>query len=561
VQPADEIIAARIAALIPAAVDAQVRTATKPEFGHFQTSLPMRLGRERNTDPRQIATEILARLDVSDLCLPPAIAGRGFINFTLRPDYFREYLTAIRDDPRLGVPETAAPQRIVLDYSGPNIAKEMHAGHLRSTVIGDAIGRLLEFAGHDVIRQNHIGDWGTPFGMLIEQFFSEGCPDTDLAGLSELYRRSRAKFDTQPEFADRARNRVVALQQGETRTTEQWRKLVDISLDGFDATYRRLGIDLDRSDAVGESAYNDDLPVLTAELDRLGLLTESDGAQCVFETAGPPTIVRKGDGGYGYSATDLAAVRHRIRTLKADRLIYVVGAPQAFHFDQVFAVARRAGWLPDGVRAEHVTFGTVLDESGRPIKSRAGAAVTLESLLQTAESAAAQLLAERQSPGGPDLAHRIGVGAVKYADLSAGRAKDYVFATSRMVALDGNTGPYLQYAHARLTSLLGRAQPAGNTGNPADMAEPTDPAEIRLAFALTRFPAAVAATIESLEPHRLCGFLYQLATAFSAFYERCPVLAAESQTVRDLRICLSTATWRTLARGLELLGIPAPGTM
>jgi arginyl-tRNA synthetase len=554
-QPADQLIAARLAALVPSAVDPQVRTATKSEFGHFQTSLPMRLARERNADPRDIASEILARLDVSDICLPPTIAGRGFINFTLRPDYFTNYLTAIGADPRLGVPQTPAPQRIVLDYSGPNIAKEMHPGHLRSTVIGDAIGRLLEFAGHEVVRQNHIGDWGTPFGMLIEQSFCEGNGNSDLAGLSALYRRSRARFDAEPEFADRARNRVVALQRGEPRTIAQWQQLVDISLDGFDATYRRLGVDLDRSAAMGESAYNDDLPVLTAELDRLGLLTESDGARCVFGASGPPTIVRKSDGGYGYSATDLAAVRHRIRTLKADRLIYVVGAPQAFHFDQVFAVARRAGWLPADVPADHVTFGTVLDESGQPIKSRAGTPVTLESLLQTAESAAARLLSERQSAGGPDLARQIGIGAVKYADLSAGRAKDYVFATSRMVALDGNTGPYLQYAHARLTSLLGKA------GNPDVMAEPTDPAEIRLAFVLTRFPSAIAETIGPLEPHRLCGFLYQLATAFSAFYERCPVLAAESRTVRDLRICLSTATWRTLARGLELLGIPAPGTM
>jgi arginyl-tRNA synthetase len=554
-QPVDDVIAARIAALVPSTVDPQVRTATKPEFGHFQTSLPMRLGKQRNADPREIAAAIVSRLDVSDICLPPVIAGRGFINFTLRPDYFPQYLAAICDDPRLGVPETPVSQRIVLDYSGPNIAKEMHAGHLRSTVIGDAIGRLLDFAGHEVIRQNHIGDWGTPFGMLIEQFFSEGSRDMDLAGLSALYRRSRARFDTEPEFADQARNRVVGLQRGEPQTAAQWQKLVDISLDGFDATYRRLDIDLARTHAMGESAYKDDLPVLTAELHTLGLLTESDGAQCVFGATGPPMIVRKSDGGYGYSATDLAAVRHRVRTLKADRLIYVVGAPQALHFDQVFAVARRAGWLPADVPAEHVTFGTVLDESGRPIKSRAGASVTLESLLQTAESAAARLLADRESTAGPELARQIGIGAVKYADLSAGRAKDYVFATSRMVALDGNTGPYLQYAHARLTSLL------RNADRPGRLADPTGPAEIRLAFALTRFPSAIAETTASLEPHRLCGFLYRLAKEFSAFYERCPVLAAEPRTVRDLRICLSTATWRTLAQGLELLGIPAPGTM
>lgn len=557
-QPADDVIAARIAPLVPSTVDPQVRTATRSEFGHFQTSLPMRLGKELKADPRDIAAQILRRLDVSDLCLPPTVAGRGFLNFTLRPDYFRRYLAAIHADPRLGVPKTPSPQRIVLDYSGPNIAKEMHVAHLRSTVIGDAIGRLLEFVGHQVVRQNHIGDWGTPFGMLIEQYFAEGCADTDLAGLSALYRRSRARFDAEPEFAQRARNRVVALQRGEQRTTEQWRKLVDISLDGFDATYRRLGVDLDRSHAVGESAYNADLPVLTAELDRLGLLTESDGALCVFGSAGPPTIVRKSDGGYGYSATDLAAVRHRVRTLHADRLIYVVGAPQALHFDQVFAVARRAGWLPAGIEAEHVTFGTVLDESGSPIKSRAGAPVTLESLLQTAESAAARLLANRGSAGSAELARQIGIGAVKYADLSAGRAKDYVFAISRMVALDGNTGPYLQYAHARLTSLLAKA---AALGEPGVIADPCDPAEIRLAFSLTRFPSAIAETIGSLEPHRLCGYLYQLATNFSAFYERCPVLAAGSRTARDLRICLSTATWRTLSTGLDLLGIPAPGTM
>ena len=572
-QSADHVIADRLAeasaTLVQSTMDPEVRTATKPEFGHFQSNLPLRLGRALGVAPARAAADVLAVLDVSDICLPPEIAGPGFLNFRLSPQYLADYLTRIADDPRLGVPQAVKPERIVLDYSGPNVAKVMHVAHLRSTVIGDALSRLLEFAGHQVIRQNHIGDWGTPFGMLIEQLRDEHTTTTDLAALSALYRRARARFDTEPEFADRARSRVVALQRGDERTRADWRRLVETSLDGFDDMYRHLGVALTKADAVGESAYNDDLPVLAAELDRLGLLTESAGAGCVFppgfrgrDGRPLPVIIRKSDGGFGYSATDLAAIRHRVGTLDADRLIYVVGAPQALHFDQVFAVARQAGWLPAEVRAEHVTFGTVLDETGKPIKSRTGEAVPLQSLLQTAESAAADLLAQRSTGDVAELAAMIGVGAVKYADLSAGRARDYVFAVDRLVALDGNTGPYLQYAHARLCSLLRRAGEAAAESPATSAAALDDPAEVRLAFVLTRFPAAVTDTLETLEPHRLCGYLYQLATAISTFYERCPVLAdTVPDTVRNQRLALCTSAERTLKRGLDFLAIPAPGTM
>jgi arginyl-tRNA synthetase len=381
---------------------------------------------------------------------------------------------------------------------------------------------------------------------------------------------------------------VVALQAGDEQTRTIWLRLVDVSIDAFDATYRRLDIRLTRADVMGESAYNDDLPALVDELTAAGMLTESDGASCVFNPGflgrdgqPLPVIVRKRDGGFGYSATDLAAIRHRVATLAADRLIYVVDVRQSLHFEQVLAVARRAGWLPEPVNAEHVHFGSVLDENGQPFKSRDGQIASLRSLLDIAEQEAAALLADRNSidrdlagrdsidrdladggstargSGGAELARAIGLGAIKYADLSAGRSRDYVFAVHRMVALDGNTGPYLQYAHARLCSLLRR----GGTG-PWTVTVLSEPAEQQLAFVLTRFPAAVAETLQTLEPHRLCGYLYRLASTFSAFYQSCPVTqdGVPPQT-RDSRLALCGVARRTLALGLDLLGIAAPESM
>jgi len=568
---AEEILTLRLQAALTAAFgagysgwDPQLRAATKPEFGHFQTNLPLRLAKPTAMPSHEAAARLLGELQVEDLCLPPAVAGAGFINLTLRPEFLAGQVNALLTDEHLGVEQAAAPQRVVIDFSSPNVAKQMHVGHLRSTVIGDALARVLSFAGHAVVRQNHLGDWGTQFGMLIEQLLDKDHDggDLDLPTLDALYRRARTRFDADPAFADRARRRVVALQGGEEQTITVWQRLVATSLAAFDQMYARLGAQLTDADVAGESSYNGDLPRVVADLTEAGLLTESDGALCAFlpgftnrDGAPLPLIVRKADGGFGYDATDLAAIRHRVDKLGADRLVYVVDARQSLHFDQVFALARVAGWLPDRVTAQHVAFGTVLGEDGKPFRTRSGDTVSLASLLDAAETKAAALLDERGSalpePVRSATARAIGIGAVKYADLVNDLGQNYVFALDRMVAMDGNTGPYLQYAHARLASLLDKA---GETPGTVTVLE--HPAEQRLALVLTGFPGAVHAAAATLEPHRLCGYLYQLATALSAFYEACPVLKAHGEA-RVSRLALCRTTQRVLATGLTLLGITA----
>ena len=550
-----------------AGTDPLLRPATRPEFGHYQSNLPLRLAGPTGLPPREAGARLLAALDVTDLCAPPELAGAGFLNLTLLPQALADAVTRLAADPRLGVEPPATPQRVVVDLSSPNVAKQMHVGHLRSTVIGDAVARVLAFAGHDVVRVNHVGDWGTQFGMLTETLLGAG-PEADLAGLDldrldALYRASRARFDAEPAFADAARLRVVALQSGDPATVAVWRRLVEVSLAAFQQTYDRMGACLAPADVAGESSYNAALPGVVEDLLAAGLLVESDGALCWFDPATPgaaPLIVRKADGGFGYAATDLAAVRHRVGALRADRLVYVVDARQGLHFAQVFALARAAGWLPDGVEARHLRFGTVLGADGRPFKTRDGGTVPLTALLDAAEARAADLLRDKGSRlEGADaagLARAVGIGAVKYADLSSGLGKDYTFSLDRMVATDGDTGPYLQYAHARTASVLARA----GGPFPARVAVLADPAEVRLALLLTRFPAAVDAVATTLEPHRLCGYLFELATALSAFWERCPVLRADGATL-DSRLVLCRATQRVLATGLDLLGIEAPRRM
>jgi arginyl-tRNA synthetase len=568
---AEETLALRLRAAVVAAFgaeydgwDPQLRAATRPEFGHFQTNLPLRLAKPTRLPPVEVGARLLAELHVTDVCSPPTLAGQGFINLTLRPELLAAQVSSMLTDERLGVEVAAPPQRVVLDLSSPNVAKQMHVGHLRSTVIGDALARVLAFAGHDVVRQNHVGDWGTQFGMLIEQLLDEGHNggDLDLTALDALYRRARTRFDSDAAFADRARSRVVELQSGDEQTIAIWQRLVAVSLAAFHDTYVRLGAQLTEADVAGESSYNGDLNRVVADLTEAGLLTESDGAMCAFlpgftnRNGDPlPLIVRKADGGFGYDATDLAAIRHRVDSLDAHRLVYVVDARQSLHFDQVFALARAAGWLPDSVSAEHVAFGTVLGEDGKPFKTRSGDTVSLASLLDAAEAKAAALLDERGSdlvePQRSATARAIGIGAVKYADLVNDLGRDYVFALDRMVAMDGNTGPYLQYGHARLASLLDKANE-----QPTDVVLLDQPAEQRLALLLTGFADAVASVATTLEPHRLCGYLYQVATALSAFYETCPVLKADDAT-RASRLALCRATKQVLATGLDLLGITA----
>jgi arginyl-tRNA synthetase len=533
------LLSARIEAV--AGIDPELRPATRPQFGHYQSNVALRLANSEGKPPREIAARIVATLEIADLCEPPEIAGPGFINFRLKTEVLAQAITDQLADPYVGVPQTANPQVVVIDYSSPNVAKQMHVGHLRSTVIGDCLRRVIAGLGNGVIAQSHIGDWGTQFGMLVEQILDEGIDAATLT-LQEadaLYARASAHFRADQEFSERARRRVVALQSGDQQTREIWRQLINISLVGFNAAYDRLGVLLTDDDLAGESMYNDDLPAVVADLERSGVTVVDDGALCVFvEGFAAPMIVRKSDGGFGYSATDLAAIRHRVRDLQADRIIYVVDARQSDHFDLVFAVARKAGFLPENVITEHVAFGTVLGTDGKPFKTRDGTAVTLNTLLDAAEEQAA-----------PPVA----LAAIKYADLSTGLNKDYVFDAARMVQTTGNTGPYLQYAHARVTQVLRKATARGY-GEQSKVLVLEEPAEQTLGLLLTRFGDVVAEVGRTLQPHRLCNYLYELSGALAIFYEQCPVLQS-SGAVRDSRLALVSATKRVLASGLTLLGI------
>ncbi|AGL15231.1 arginine--tRNA ligase [Actinoplanes sp. N902-109] len=511
----------------------------------YQSAAALVLARTLDRPARDVAADVVARADLAGLATAE-VSGPGFVNLTVTGDALAAAVEEIAADDRLGVPPVTRKQTVLVDYSGPNAAKELTIGHLRSTVIGDAAVRLLEWLGHDVVRVNHLGDWGTSFGMIIEHLIGSGAAPREFgaAELSTAYRAARVAFDADPDFRDRARRRVVLLQTGDAPTRAWWRRLVAGSRRDFLVAYRRLGVTLTEGDFAGESSYQDQLADVVAELTAKGLLTSSDGALCAFppgftaRDGGPlPLIVRKSDGGYGYATTDLAALRHRALDLRVDRLLYVVGAPQRTHFAMVFAVAEAAGWLTGGRRAEHVAFGSILGPDGRMFRSRSGEAVTLAAVLDEAD-------ARTSAP-------EVGVGALKYADLSSDRRGDYVFDWDRMLALTGNTGPYLQYAHARIRSLLDRA------GGFTPGVTITEPAERELALALLAFEPVVTGVAESLEFHRLAGYLHDLAAAFSAFYERCPVLRA-APAVRDTRLTLCRATGRTLRQGLDLLGIATP---
>ena len=527
-------------------VDPEMRPATKPQFGHFQSNVALRLAKEQKRPPREVAADIVSRLDVSDLCEPLEIAGPGFINFRIRADVLAQAATAVLEDPHHGLSRTSHPQRVVIDYSAPNVAKQMHVGHLRTTIIGDCFNRILTALGHEVIPQNHIGDWGTQFGMLVEHIVETGTDVTtlDLAGAEQLYKDSKKHFDEDPDFAARARARVVKLQSGDEETLAIWRQLIAVSLAGFNAAYQRLGVLLTDADLAGESTYNDALPEVAADLAERGIAVVDDGALVLWvEGFDAPLIIRKSDGGYGYDTTDMAAIRHRVRELKADRIIYVTDVRQSQHFQELFEAARKAGYLPEDVEAQHVGYGMVLGPDSRPFKTRDGGTVSLTSLLDLAEQEAS-----------PEIA----LAAIKYADLSGAIHKDYVFDAERMVQTTGDTGPYLQYAHARICQILRKAE-AENIGWGAVVVL-EDPAEQTLALVLSRFGEVVDEVARALTPHKLCGYLYELAGAFSAFYEACPVLRSEGE-VRSSRLALAAATREVLAQGLHLLGIEAPDRM
>ncbi|GAA5002780.1 arginine--tRNA ligase [Actinopolymorpha pittospori] len=542
----------------------------------YQADGALRLAKQLRRPPREVAAEVLERADLGDLVANAEIAGPGFLNLTVADSALAGLLEAMAaDQARLGVGLTPDPERVLVDYSGPNVAKEMHVGHLRSTIIGDALVRLLDYLGNDVVRQNHIGDWGTNFGMLIEHMIDLGTDETNaelsVGDLGAFYQDARKAFDANEDFATRSRRRVVALQGGDSETLALWRQLVELSAHYFDTVYERLEVLLRPEDTAGESSYNDQLNPVIEELLEVGLARESEGALCVFpegftgRDGGPlPLILRKSDGGFGYDTTDLAALRHRVRDLKARRLVYITDLGQRLHFEMVFEVGREAGWLGAEAQAEFQGFGIVLGADRKRLRTRAGDSIKLIDLIDEAVRRAAAVVAEKaphlSEQEQNDVARMVGIGALKYADLSNDRVKDYIFDWDRMLSFDGNTAPYLQYAHARIQSVFrrGEVDPATLRGTKLALA---DPAEHALALRLAEFEGLLYKAAEGVELHRITGYLFDLAQAFTAFYERCPVLRAENPETRASRLVLCDVTARVLATGLSLLGIAAPSRM
>ena len=532
------------------------------------------LAKRLGMNPRELAQRIADSGALDGVASELEIAGPGFVNVTLSSEFLARQLGEVGLDPRLAVPPAADAKTVVIDYSAPNVAKEMHVGHLRTTVIGDALVRMLEFLGHTVIRENHIGDWGTPFGMLIEHLLDLGeeqaADRLSLGDLDGFYKEARTKFDGSETFQERARERVVKLQGGDEETRRLWETLVALSTKHFNTVYQQLGVLLVDDDLAGESSYQPLMPEVIERLQTLGLLEQSDGADVVFppgfsnRDGDPlPLIVQKGAGGFNYATSDLACVIDRVERLDADLMLYVIGAPQRQHLEMVFAVAEMAGWLAPPREAVHVAFGNVLGDDRKMLKSRSGEPMKFVELLDEAVERASVAVGEKN----PDLdageqelvAGMIGVGALKYAELSSDRVKDYVFDWDRMLSFDGNTGPYLQYAHARICSIFRRADVdrASVRGLPILLDTPQERA---LALRLLAYPSAIDSTLESYSPHKLCTYVYELATDFTSFYEHCPVLKADEPT-RSSRLALCDLTARTLQHALGLLGIDAPEQM
>lgn len=573
----DELIGGALKDITGQTFPALVRPASDPKFGDYQVNGVMAAAKQLRMNPRQLAEKIVASLDITQICDPPQIAGPGFINLRLRPEYLAARLLAIaHDEERLAVDKADTPRRIVVDFSCPNIAKQMHVGHLRSTILGDAICRLLEFEGHSVIRQNHIGDWGTQFGMLIA-FLKQTSPEiidrpesVHIADLEQFYRDAKARCDADEAFAAASRQEVVNLHVGDAETLKVWRHIVDESRRHYQPVYDILEVNLHQDNERGESFYADRLAGIVEELKQKGLAVESDGAMCVFpegfvtkEGQPLPFIIQKSDGAFLYATTDLAALKYRIEELKADEIVYVTDARQKQHFEMLFATARLAGWVPDGVKLVHVMFGTVLGEDNRPLKTRSGQNVKLRDLLDEAVQRA-RAIVEEKNPQLDDtrkarIARAVGIGAVKYADYANNRTSDYVFSFDRMLAMDGNTAPYMQYAYARVKSIERKA-----AGRDVDIEKEVagistltlvEPAELDLARHLVRYGEVIENTIADYRPNYLTSFLYELAQKFSGFYNTCPVLGADAQS-RPTRLLLCDVTARTIAHGLStLLGI------
>ncbi len=568
---------------------ARVRPSTDPKFGDYQANGVMALAKKLKTNPRKLAEDVVENLDLSDICRPPEVAGPGFINLRLKPEFLADRLLEInRHIANLGIDKTAEPKTIVVDFSSPNIAKQMHVGHLRSTIIGDCICRILEFLGHNVIRQNHIGDWGLQMGMVVDAVETKlklGHADyipgerlsdydwnsvADLDTLEECYKETSILVEHDPDVAESVRKTTVRLQQGKLFETSCWNHAKKITLDACFEIYHLLGGIFKEDDIRGESFYNDKLADIVGELKSNKLAEESDGAICVFpsgfknkEGQPLPFIIQKSDGAFLYATTDLAALRYRVNELKANVIIYVTDARQKLHFEMLFAVAKMAGWLGDDVELSHVMFGSILGEDGTPLKTRAGENVKLKELLDEAVERAREVV-EQKNPDLPEekkkeIAKAVGIGAVKYADYSNNRTSDYVFSFDKMLAMDGNTAPYMQYAYARIKSIERKAQ-TKDVDIEDELAglealDLTEPSELDLAKYLIRYGEAIQAAAADYRPNYLTAYLYELAQKFSAFYTNCPVLKAEPDK-RPTRLLLCDLTAKTIKHGLsELLGI------
>ncbi|EHC38022.1 Arginyl-tRNA synthetase, partial [Salmonella enterica subsp. enterica serovar Adelaide str. A4-669] len=551
----------------PADCEPQVRQSAKVQFGDYQANGMMAVAKKLGMAPRQLAEQVLTHLDLSGIASKVEIAGPGFINIFLEPAFLAEQVQQALASDRLGVSQPTR-QTIVVDYSAPNVAKEMHVGHLRSTIIGDAAVRTLEFLGHHVIRANHVGDWGTQFGMLIawlEKQQQENAGDMALADLEGFYRDAKKHYDEDEAFAERARNYVVKLQSGDAYFREMWRKLVDITMTQNQITYDRLNVTLTRDDVMGESLYNPMLPGIVADLKAKGLAVESEGATVVFldefkNKEGDPmgVIIQKKDGGYLYTTTDIACAKYRYETLHADRVLYYIDSRQHQHLMQAWTIVRKAGYVPDSVPLEHHMFGMMLGKDGKPFKTRAGGTVKLADLLDEALERARRLVAEKNPDMPADelekLANAVGIGAVKYADLSKNRTTDYIFDWDNMLAFEGNTAPYMQYAYTRVLSVFRKADIDEQALASAPVIISED-REAQLAARLLQFEETLTVVAREGTPHVMCAYLYDVAGLFSGFYEHCPILSAENDAVRNSRLKLAQLTAKTLKLGLDTLGI------
>lgn len=547
--------------------DPIIKVSGRPEFGDYQANFAMSLGKQLGKAPREVAQQVQQHLGHPDVFAKLEVAGPGFINIHLQPAFIAQQLLLLANDKHCGA-AVAKPDTVVIDYGGPNVAKEMHVGHLRSTVIGDSLVRVLEFLGHKVIRQNHLGDWGTQFGMLIQNLLDQDWQagkDHTISDLNAMYQAAKKRYDDDEEFAKRARERVVLLQSGDAETLKLWQYLVTESERHFELIYKRLGVLLTQADIKGESSYNPLLANTVAELQKSGLAETSEGAVVIFldgfkdqDDKALPFIIQKTDGGYLYATTDLAAMKYRLKELKADRLVYVIDARQKQHLAMLFAATRKQGWADDSIRLEHAAFGTVLGADHRPFKTRTGETIKLVDLLDDAEERALAIIQEKNADlplkEQQAIAQAVSVSAIKYADLSSDRVKDYVFDWSRMLSFDGNSAPYLLNAYVRIQSIFRKGNVDVAHALKAEMVL-VEPAETKLALALLAFPDVVQLVTQDLAPHYLCHYLCDLAASYHSFYEHCPILQAEDTAIRNSRLALCAVTARVLKTGLNLLGI------